>query len=158
MPVDVAALAPKVMAYPVITPTHRTRLDAAAGESQADAYAPYSHFRVGAAVLGESGAVYTGANIENAAYNPTICAERVAIFKAVNAGERRILAVAVCTANGAAPCGPCRQVMREFGDEMAVYIVADGGDRRETTLRALLPDSFGPEDLKTDGERKNLPD
>ena len=142
----------------MITTEQRKRLEEAACESRADAYAPYSHFRVGAAVLGESGAVYTGANIENAAYSPTVCAERVAIFKAINAGERRILAVAVCTTTGATPCGPCRQVMREFGDDMAVYIADENGKRRETTLRALLPDSFGPENLEKHGERKNLSD
>ncbi|MDX1663697.1 MAG: cytidine deaminase [Candidatus Promineifilaceae bacterium] len=146
------------MADFTVTPEQRSRLEAEACASRADAYAPYSHFRVGAAVLAGSGAIYTGANIENAAYSPTICAERVAIFKAVNAGERRILAVAVCTDNAAAPCGPCRQVMREFGDDMVIYIAGEDGGRRETSLKTLLPDSFGPKDLETDGERKNLSD
>ena len=139
-----------------LTSEQQRQLETAACASRDAAYAPYSQFRVGSTVLAESGTIYTGANIENAAYSPTICAERVAIFKAVNAGERRILAVAVCTENGAAPCGPCRQVMREFGNDMAVYIADEDGGRRETTLQALLPDSFGPEDLESDGERKNV--
>lgn len=116
--------------------------------SRAHAYAPYSNYRVGAAVLGASGAVYTGANIENAAYSPTICAERLAIFKAIEAGEREITGVAVCTENGASPCGPCRQVMREFANgEMPIFIVDESGNSRRKTLAQLLPDSFGPEHL-----------
>ena len=116
--------------------------------SRANAYAPYSNYRVGAAVLGASGTIYTGANIENAAYSPTICAERLAIFKAIEAGEREIRGVAVCTENGASPCGPCRQVMREFADgEMPIFVLDEAGNSRMKTLAELLPDSFGPEDL-----------
>lgn len=112
------------------------------------AYAPYSNYRVGAAVLGASGAVYTGANIENAAYSPTVCAERLAIFKAIEAGEREIKGVAVCTENGASPCGPCRQVMREFAaGDMPVYMLDVTGHERVKSLDELLPDSFGPENL-----------
>lgn len=127
----------------------REELEQAACEVRERAYAPYSKFRVGAAVLAGSGRIYTGANVENASYGLTACAERVAIFKAVTAGERTIKAVAVCTENGVAPCGPCRQVMREFaGGPVAVYLVDAEGSGRETTLDALLPDSFGPEDLE----------
>lgn len=127
----------------------REELQKAACEIRARAYAPYSKFRVGAAVLGGSGRIYTGVNVENASYGLTVCAERVAIFKAVAAGERSIQAVAVCTVNGVAPCGPCRQVMREFaGGPLAVYLLDAEGHGRETTLDALLPDSFGPEDLE----------
>lgn len=135
-----------------ITASQREALEAAACQSRQNAYAPYSGFGVGAAVLGGSGALYRGVNVENAAYGPTICAERAAIFSAITAGERQILAVAVCTENGATPCGPCRQVMREFARDLPVYICDTAGKSRETSLAALLPDSFGPEDLKESGQ------
>lgn len=126
----------------------RTELEKAACAARRQAYAPYSHFAVGAAVLGGGGEIYTGVNVENAVYGLTICAERAAIFQAVAAGEREIRAVAVCTSNGAAPCGSCRQVMREFAEECPVFLVDDAGNSREATLNALLPESFGPEDLR----------
>ncbi|MDT8306877.1 MAG: cytidine deaminase [Anaerolineae bacterium] len=130
-----------------ITASERTALEAAACQVRDNAYAPYSGFRVGAAVLAGSGAIYSGVNVENAAYNPTICAERAAIFAAISAGERELRAVAVCTGTGATPCGPCRQVMREFARDLPVYIIDTAGNSRETSLSALLPDAFGPEDL-----------
>ena len=109
------------------------------------AYAPYSHFRVGAAVLAESGKVYGGANVENASYGATICAERNAVAAAVNAGERKLTAVAVT----ATPCGMCRQVMREFCDPKAfrVIVAKSADDFRVFTLDELLPESFGPDHL-----------
>lgn len=130
-----------------ITAAQRETLEAAACQRRTYAYAPYSGFQVGAAVLAGSGAIYTGVNVENVAFNPTICAERVAIFQAIAAGERQLLAIAVCTETGATPCGPCRQVMREFARDLPVYICDTSGNSRETSLSALLPDSFGPEDL-----------
>lgn len=130
-----------------ITASEQAALEAAACQVRDNAYAPYSGFRVGAAVLAGSGSVYTGANVENAAFNPTICAERAAIFAAISAGERELRAVAVCTETGVTPCGPCRQVMREFARDLPVYICDTAGSSRETSLSALLPDSFGPEDL-----------
>jgi cytidine deaminase len=130
------------------TAIQRQALEQAACQSRENAYAPYSSFRVGAAVLAGSGAIYRGVNVENAAFNPTICAERVAIVSAVAAGERELLAVAVCSETGATPCGPCRQVMREFAQDLPVFICDTAGNSRETSLAALLPDSFGPEDLK----------
>ena len=110
------------------------------------AYAPYSHFRVGASVLAESGKVYGGANVENASYGATICAERSAIFAAVNAGERKLAAIAVT----ATPCGMCRQVMREFCDPKAfrVIVAKSTEDYKVFTLEKLLPESFGPECLR----------
>jgi cytidine deaminase len=118
------------------------RLAAAAREA---AYAPYSRYQVGAALLAGSGEVYTGCNVENAAYSPTICAERAAVAKAVCDGEREFTALAVVTEDGAAPCGVCRQVLSEFADEMIVVIADAEGNTRETTLKQLLPDSFsGP--------------
>ena len=109
------------------------------------AYAPYSHFQVGAAVLAESGKVYGGANVENASYGATMCAERSAIAAAVNAGERKLAAIAVT----ATPCGVCRQVMREFCDPRAfkVIVAKSADDYKVFTLAELLPESFGPEHL-----------
>ena len=109
------------------------------------AYAPYSHFQVGAAVLAESGKIYGGANVENASYGATICAERNAIAAAVNAGERKLKAIAVT----ATPCGMCRQVMREFCDPKAfkVIVAKTADDCKVFTLEELLPESFGPEHL-----------
>lgn len=117
----------------------------AAIRARAGAYAPYSHFTVGAAVLGSSGKTYTGANVENASYGASMCAERCAIFAAVNAGERRIDAIAVT----ATPCGMCRQVLREFADPEAlqVLVVETEDSYRKFTLSELLPESFGPEQL-----------
>jgi cytidine deaminase len=112
------------------------------------AYAPYSHYNVGAAVLAASGRIYDGVNIENAAYPTSICAERVAVFKAVSQGERQLTAVAVVTENGGAPCGACRQVLSEFGSDMLVLIAdAQGHLIKEMRMSELLPNAFGPQDL-----------
>jgi len=113
------------------------------------AYAPYSNYPVGAALLSASGKMYDGVNVESVAFPTTICAERVAIFKAVSEGEREFSAMAVVTRNGGAPCGACRQVMAEFGLDWIVLIANEQGEVvRETTLRELLPDAFTPQDLK----------
>jgi len=112
------------------------------------AYVPYSHYPVGAAVLAGSGRIYSGANVENAAYPTTMCAERVAIFSAVSQGEREFEAIAVVTANGGTPCGSCRQVMAEFGLETVVIIADQEGTLfQETTVEQLLPAAFRPGDL-----------
>ncbi len=111
------------------------------------AYAPYSNFRVGAALLGKSGQVYVGCNVENAAYGPSMCAERTAMFKAVSEGEREFKAIAVVTENGISPCGTCRQVMMEFAPAMTVFIADCLGNTRVTTVRNLLPDGFAPDQL-----------
>lgn len=124
------------------------RLVSAAAAARSRAYAPYSKFRVGAAVLAEDGTIFTGANVENAAYPLSHCAERVAVHKAVSDGHRRLLAVAV-VADGeqpAMPCGACRQVMAEFGVRR-VIVATPRGRRRLRTLRALLPEPFTPERL-----------
>ena len=120
-------------------------LIAKALEMKKAAYAPYSHFSVGAAVLAASGKIYGGANVENASYGATVCAERAAIFAAVNAGERKLTAIAVTET----PCGVCRQVMREFADPMSFEIIVakSPADFRVFTLEELLPESFGPEAL-----------
>ena len=113
------------------------------------AYAPYSQFSVGAAVLAESGRIYGGANVENASYGATVCAERAAIFKAVSEGHRtfRRIVVAGRSEKFCVPCGSCRQVMREFAPEMEVICLNGKGEARQYTLRQLLPESFGTEYL-----------
>ncbi len=112
------------------------------------AYVPYSHYPVGAAVLTDSGRIYDGINVESAAFPTTMCAERVAIFKAVSEGERKFEAIAVVTENAGSPCGSCRQVMAEFGLDTIVLIAdAEGRIKLETTVAALLPEAFTPKDL-----------
>jgi len=132
----------------MINNEQRKTIEEAACTAREQAYAPYSKFKVGAAVIGGSGTVYAGINVENASFGLTACAERVAIFKAVSAGERDILAVAVCTESGVTPCGSCRQVIREFAADCPVYILDTNGSSRETSLAALLPQSFGKGDLE----------
>jgi cytidine deaminase len=133
-----------------INPEIRDRLVAAACEARERAYAPYSKFFVGAAILAADGRVFTGVNIENASYGLTVCAERTAVGMMVSEGGRHIRAVAVCTENGVTPCGACRQVLSEFAPEegdVLVWIVDGKGAVRETTLAVLLPDDFGPRHL-----------
>ena len=111
------------------------------------AYAPYSHYKVGAALLGKSGTVYTGCNVENASYGHTVCAERTAVLKAVSEGEIEFEAIAVVTRNGGSPCGACRQVLSEFSPELIIFIADTDREYRTTTLKQLLPDSFTPAHL-----------
>lgn len=131
-----------------ISAQQREKLVEQALQVREKAYSPYSRYNVGAALLTRSGQVYCGANVENAAYPMTICAERSAIVQAVSSGEREFDAIAVVTENGGSPCGACRQVMAEFAPDMQVFI-ANGAGRVEieTTVRELLPYHFGPEHL-----------
>jgi cytidine deaminase len=122
-----------------------------AAAARQQAYAPYSGYRVGAALLAASGRIYAGCNVENAVYSLTTCAERTAVFKAVCNGERDFEAIAVVTENGGAPCGSCRQVLREFGEKTVVLIADTDGNYRETTVGGLLPDSFSATDLELPG-------
>lgn len=128
------------------------RLATAAREVQHNAWAPYSGFRVGAAVLAADGRIFTGCNVENASYGLGVCAERHAIAAATAAGTRDLVAVAVVsdTDPPVAPCGACRQVLAEVGD-LEVIIVGPGGVDRRTSVRDLLPDAFGPADLSRSG-------
>lgn len=116
---------------------------------RANAYAPYSNFLVGAAVLAGD-RIFTGANVENASYPQSICAERSAVTAAVSAGELAIRAVAVVGSEDdpTPPCGGCRQVLHEFGPGMLVVCESPGGVRREWTLSELLPNAFGPRSLR----------
>jgi cytidine deaminase len=125
-----------------------------AGEARKRAYAPYSNYPVGAALRTKNGRLFTGVNVENAAYPATICAERTAVFKAVSEGERQFEVIAVVTDNGGSPCGSCRQVLAEFGLDTLV-LIADGQGKlvRETTVQQLLPDAFTPQHL--DNRRVN---
>ena len=126
----------------------KERLIQEALEARKKAYVPYSNYPVGAALVTASGKTYGGANIENAAFPVTVCAERVAIFKAVSEGDMDLLAIAVATKNGGTPCGSCRQVMAEFNPELILYIVDENGKiTQETTLKEILPGYFGPDSL-----------
>lgn len=119
-----------------------------ANEARKTSYSPYSNYAVGAALQTKSGKIYTGVNVENAAYSVTMCAERVALFKAVSEGEREFDIISVVTDNGGSPCGPCRQALAEFGLDLKVIIAdGDGNLTQETTMRDLLPGAFGPEHL-----------
>ena len=106
------------------------------------AYAPYSGYRVGAAVLADSGFVYSGCNVENASFGLSLCAERAAVAKAVSEGETRFSAVVIVTDDGASPCGACRQTLAEFGLDTAVYMARPDGEPAIRTVRQLLPASF----------------
>ena len=112
------------------------------------AYVPYSNYRVGAAVLTKSGRVFTGVNVENASYPETMCAERVAVFRAVSEGERDLEMISVVTDNGGSPCGGCRQVLVEFGLD-TIVLIANGKGKilKEMTVKDLLPEAFLPEHL-----------
>ncbi|MCJ7715213.1 MAG: cytidine deaminase, partial [Anaerolineales bacterium] len=120
----------------------------AAGQVRKNAYAPYSNYQVGAALLTSTGKVFTGVNVENAAYPDSICAERSAVFNAVSAGERSFEAIAVATRNGGTPCGSCRQVLSEFGLDIEVLLVDENGNlTQQNTVNDLLPGAFQPHDL-----------
>jgi cytidine deaminase len=122
----------------------------AARQAREQAYAPYSGFSVGAALLGRSGRVYLGCNVENASYPLTTCAERTAVARAVAEGERDFEAIAVVTATGATPCGACRQILREFGGpegELRVLVADLDGHVQTFTIKDLLPAGFTPDQL-----------
>jgi len=119
-----------------------------AAKSRQQAYSPYSNFAVGAALLGKSGEIYIGVNVENASYGLTMCAERVAIGNAVAAGEREFDTIAIALKEGGSPCGACRQVLNEFSPEMRVLMADESGKLvSESTVAKLLPQSFGPMSL-----------
>ena len=134
---------------PPISDSNLRLLERTATHVASKAYAPYSKFRVGAAILCNSGRMYSGCNVENASYGLCNCAERSAIFAAISAGETTIEAVVVYTPTQTAtsPCGACRQVINEFGADAIVISICDTTDRIQTTLPELLPRAFGPKCL-----------
>jgi cytidine deaminase len=122
----------------------RKELVEKARAARANAYAPYSHYTVGAAMRTAGDRIYSGANVENASYPVGLCAERVALFSAVAAGERKFLSIAVVTADGAAPCGACRQALVEFGRGIEIILADEKGSIRQVvTMDQLLPFAFG---------------
>ena|SRR5687767_8958404 len=133
----------------ILTDQERRFLIDLANEARRRAYAPYSNYPVGAALRSKSGRIFTGVNVENAAYPTSMCAERVAIFKAVSEGEREFDVISVVTPNGGSPCGACRQVLAEFGADMIV-LIADGDGQlvKETNIADLLPGAFTSDHLK----------
>ena len=138
----------------MITDLQIKELCKAAIDIRKNCYAPYSHFCVGAALLASSGKIYTGVNVENAAYGPSNCAERTAVFKAVSEGEHDFAAIAIAggTEGGeidlCPPCGVCRQVLAEFcGADFEIFLPSSTGETKRYTLAELLPESFGPDNL-----------
>ncbi len=133
------------------SPAQLQKLKAAAKTAVGRAYAPYSRFHVGAAILTSSGKIYSGCNVENASYGLTNCAERTAIFNAVSAGEKKLkvecVAVFTPTKTPTAPCGACRQVIHEFGPNARVVSFCAGREEIDVTIGTLLPGAFGPADL-----------
>jgi cytidine deaminase len=131
------------------TMQQHNELIALALAARKNAYAKYSNYAVGAALLADSGKIYTGVNVENASYPLSMCAERTAIFKAVSEGERAFQAIAIASDNGGSPCGGCRQVLSEFGLDIQVITVdRDGTIILETRVEDLLPSAFKPSDLE----------
>ncbi len=131
-----------------LTDQERQFLIDLANEARRRAYAPYSNYAVGAALRTKSGRIFTGVNVENAAYPMTMCAERVAVFKAVSEGEREFDVISVVTRDGGSPCGGCRQVLAEFGLGVVVLLGDEQGHLvKQTTVADLLPGAFGPGNL-----------
>jgi homotetrameric cytidine deaminase len=120
-----------------------SKLVSLAQSARQNSYSPYSGFAVGAAVLADSGKIYTGTNCESASYGASICAERAALTSAVSAGERRFTAVAVAAGDKpVTPCGICRQLLAEFGDMLVICAAAEGSEYKKISLSELLPDAF----------------
>ncbi|MCD6518990.1 MAG: cytidine deaminase [Anaerolineae bacterium] len=145
-----------------IVPKERLPLEwraliAAATEARRHAYAPYSEFAVGAAIRTASGRIFTGCNVENASYGLSVCAERVAVWNAVSAGEHHFIALVIVTDSGAVPCGACRQVLSEFVTDMPILIADTAGHTWITSLRDLLPDPFPKTRLGDELETENRP-
>ena len=132
-----------------LTAVQLKKLKSAAKSAAQHSYAPYSNFPVGAAVLGGSGKIYAGCNVENASYGLSNCAERTAIFSAVASGEMRLKCVVVYTPTkiATAPCGACRQVIHEFGPDARIISFCTSREEIDASIHALLPGAFGPQDL-----------
>lgn len=133
----------------MLTDKQKEALIQAACQARDYSYAPYSQYKVGAALLSVDDQIIIGANVENASYGLSMCAERTAVFKAVSQGIREIKAIAVCTSNAGSPCGACRQVLSEFAGDIPILMIDDDGNLRTSTLHTLLPDHFAPEHLQS---------
>lgn len=134
----------------MLTEEIRRELLLQAVDVRQNAYAPYSKYTVGAALLARNGKIFIGANVENAAYPLTMCADRAAVFNAVSQGERGFVAIAIATEDGGAPCGSCRQVLAEFGLDIQVLLINASGELvDEMTVGDLLPKSFSSDNLDT---------
>jgi cytidine deaminase len=135
-----------------LTPKIRNQLIAAAQNVRQHAYAPYSNYAVGAALLTADSQIFTGANVENSAFSLTICAERNAVSTAVSQGQHDFEALALVTKDGGTPCGACRQVLSEFGPEIQVIIADEqGAVQEQLTIGELLPNGFGPNHVENSG-------
>lgn len=121
-------------------------------EARENAYVPYSNFKVGAVVLTKGGKIFRGCNIESASYTPTICAERTALAKAVSEGHKDIDTIVVVGSlkKLSFPCGVCRQLIREFGNDIKIIVAKNASDYKIFTINDLLPESFGPEDIENE--------
>lgn len=126
------------------------RLEAEARRVSKNAYAPYSRFRVGTALVNENGTIFSGANVENASYGLTVCAERNAVFSSVAAGNRKIAAIVIYTPTDkpTLPCGACRQVISEFSRDTKILSICDTDERIESSISNLFPNAFGPNNLR----------
>ncbi len=142
-----AVIYPAIPGLGMLHPMDSSDLVQSALKARAQAYAPYSRFQVGAALLTKSGAIVPGANLENASYGLTICAERAAVGNAIVAGHRDFLAIAVASETGVTPCGACRQVLHERAPSRQDYCGDDRGSVIKTSLGRLLPDSWGARDV-----------
>ncbi len=132
----------------MITINTKEQLIQSAIKASENAYAPYSNYSVGAALLCQSGEIFTGVNVENAAYPSSLCAERVAITKAISEGHQNFVLLAVVTLQGGMPCGACRQVISEFSNDLPILVGDfEGNILQETSIQTLLPYSFGAKDL-----------
>jgi cytidine deaminase len=135
-----------------LTPKSRKQLIDAALLARQNAYAPYSNYTVGAALLTADNQVFTGVNVENSAYSLTICAERNAVSTAISQGKQEFLAIALVTNDGGSPCGACRQVLSEFGNDIQVIIADEQGDiQQQITVSDLLPNGFGSNNVENSG-------
>ena len=136
--------------FMTLTQQEKQSLVDLANTAREHAYVPYSNYRVGSTLRTKTGTVYSGVNVENAAYPQTMCAERIAIFKAVSEGEKEFEVISVVTDNGGSPCGGCRQVLAEFGLD-TIVLMADGSGKllKETTVKELLPEAFTPDQLSS---------
>ena len=133
----------------MITDEQQDALIKAACAARENAYAPYSQYTVGAAILTDDDQIITGINVENASFGLTICAERAAIFTAIGRGVKEIKAVAVCSISAGSPCGACRQVLSEFAGDIVIIMSDEEGSVRVAKLHTLLPDFFAPEHLRS---------